>query len=118
MKLSIDPTTLSLLTRLSEFLANRGIRSYLTGGFIRDALLGRETADVDIALAADALEIAPELAASLGSKCFPLDETNRVGRIVVGSRGANSAGGQRVVDLSTLKGDIKYDLGQRDFEIF
>ena len=66
MKLSIEPDALLLLTKLSNFLAEQDIQSYVVGGFVRDVLLGRETADIDIALVADALEITPKLATTLG----------------------------------------------------
>ena len=82
MKLLIHSRALSLLTRVSDFLSRRGIQSYLTGGFIRDVLLERNTADIDIALTTDALTIAPELATTLGGKYIPLDKVNRVGRVV------------------------------------
>ena len=47
-----------LLISVGNFLAGQGIKSYLVGGFVRDALLRRDTADIDIALLADALVIA------------------------------------------------------------
>jgi poly(A) polymerase len=108
MRLSIDSGTLSLLIRVSKFLTGRGVPSYLTGGFVRDALLKRATADIDITLAADALTIAPGLATALGGKYVPLDEVNRVGRVITG---------RWQIDLSTIRGDIENDLRQRDFTI-
>jgi poly(A) polymerase len=117
VKLSIDRRVLPLLTRVSEFLTKQGIRSYLTGGFIRDVLLGRDTADIDIALAKDALQIAPEAAITLGGKYVPLDEVNRVGRIILVNQGAPSAKGRWQIDLTTIKDDIEHDLGQRDFTV-
>ncbi len=117
LKLSIDSRALSLLTRIGDFLAERGSQAYLTGGFVRDMLLGRETADIDIALAADALKIAPEVAIALGGKYVLLDEVNRVGRVVVVNHTAPSAEGRWEIDLSTVKDDIEHDLGQRDFTV-
>ncbi len=112
MKLSIEPKALSLLTTVSNFLTKQGIRAYLVGGFVRDVLLGRDTADIDIVIAADALEVAPKVAAALGGKYVLLDKVNGVGRVVLPSNG-----GQWELDLSTLKGDIERDLAQRDFTI-
>jgi poly(A) polymerase len=117
LKLFIDPGALSLLTRISDFLAERGIQSYLTGGFVRDVLLERDTADIDIALTADALEIAPEVATTLGGKYVLLDEVHRVGRVVIASQGAPSARGRWEIDLATVEADIEQDLGRRDFTI-
>ncbi len=116
-KLSIDPRPLSLLSRISDFLAGLGVRSYLTGGFVRDSLLRRETADIDIALSANALEVARKVAAALGGRYIRLDEVNRVGRVVVANRGAPSVKGRWQIDFSTIKIDIERDLGERDFTV-
>jgi poly(A) polymerase len=106
-----------LLTKVSDFLTKQGIQSYVVGGFVRDVLLGRDTADIDIAVEADAVEIAPKLAAAFGGKYVLLDEVNRVGRVVVVNKEAPSTKGQWKLDFSTVKGSIKQDLEQRDFTI-
>lgn len=114
LKLSIDPEALSLLTRVSHLLAEQGVRSYLVGGFVRDLLLGRETADIDLAVAADALKVASELALALGGKFVLLDEANRIGRVILCQPGQ---AGRWQIDLTTIEGDIEDDLGKRDFTI-
>ena len=116
MKLSIEPGALSLLTAVNDFLSGQGIKSYLVGGFVRDVLLRRDTADIDIAVAADAVEIAPQVANALGGKFVLLDEVNRVGRVVVADKKAPS-GGRWQLDFSTLQGSIEQDLARRDFTI-
>jgi poly(A) polymerase len=116
LKLSIETGTRSLLATVNNLLVEQGIKSYLVGGFIRDALLKRETADIDIALAADALEIAPRLAEALGGKFVRLDEANKVGRVVVADKKAPS-GGRWQLDFSTFEGGIEQDLGRRDFTV-
>lgn len=117
LKLSINPKTQYLLSRAEQFFTGQGIPAYVTGGFVRDSLLGRETADIDITAGANALELAPQLAAALGGKAVPLDITNRVARIIVPSSEAAAGGSQWEIDLTTLKGDIDNDLRQRDFTI-
>ena len=112
MKLSIEPRASLLLTTVSNFLTKQDIRAYLVGGFVRDVLLGRDKVDIDIVVAADALEIAPKVATALGGKYVLLDKVNRVGRVVL-----PSTKGQWELDLSTLKGDIEQDLARRDFTI-
>jgi poly(A) polymerase len=112
LKLHLEPKTSSVLTGVDNFLTEHCIKSYLVGGFVRDVLLGRETADIDIAVAADALEIAPEVATALGGKYVLLDEVNRVGRVVVFGEG-----GRWELDFSTFKGSIEQDLERRDFTI-
>ena len=73
LELFVEPSASEILTRVSRFLAEQGIQSYLIGGFVRDMLLGQDTADIDIAVAADALEVAPRVAAAFGGKYVLLD---------------------------------------------
>ncbi len=113
----ISPRISFGLTQVSHFLTEMDVRAYLVGGVVRDVLLGRETGDVDVAIAADALEIAPRLASALGGKYVLLDEANRVGRVVLVGEAASRAGGQWQLDLSTVKGSIESDLAHRDFTI-
>ncbi len=116
LKLYPELKTSLLLTKVGNFLTEQGVKSYLVGGFVRDVLLGRDTADIDIAVAGDALEIAPRVATALGGKYVLLDEINRVGRVVVNG-GVPLPKGRWEVDLSTFKGSIEQDLAQRDFTI-
>ncbi|MBM2825374.1 MAG: tRNA nucleotidyltransferase [Dehalococcoidales bacterium] len=106
---------LPLLTQLSHLLAEQGIESYLVGGVVRDVLLGRETADIDIAISADALEVAQKIAAALGGRYVPLDKVNKVGRVVLFP--PESTWGQWQIDFSTFEGQIELDLARRDFTI-
>ena len=113
----IEPEALSILTRVSNFLTELEVKSYLVGGFVRDVLLGRDTADIDIAIAADALEIAPKVATAFGGKYVLLDEANRVGRVILVDKGTPPTGRQWQIDFSTFEGSIEQDLAQRDFTI-
>jgi len=117
LKLVIEPRASLLLNKVSNFLTEQSVKWYIVGGFVRDVLLERDTADIDIAVAADALEIAPGVAAALRGKYFPLDEVNRVGRVVLVNEGAPSTTGQWQLDFSTFKGNIEQDLARRDFTI-
>ncbi|HUU64982.1 MAG TPA: HD domain-containing protein [Dehalococcoidales bacterium] len=112
MELFIQPNASSLLTRISHILTEQGIKSYLTGGLVRDMLLGRDTADIDIAVATDALEIAPKVATALGGKYVLLDEVNGVGRVVLSNGDAKWE-----LDFSTIEGGVEQDLARRDFTI-
>lgn len=113
-KLSIEPDAWSLLTRLSHFLVKQRVPCYLTGGLVRDMLLGRETADIDIAVAADARAVAAQVAKLFGGKHVLLDEANRVDRVVLAD---TSARGKWEIDFSTFADDIRQDLARRDFTI-
>ena len=113
----LDSRISLLLTKISNFFTEHKVESYLVGGLVRDVLSGRGTADIDIAVAADALEIAPELADALGGKYVLLDKVNRVGRVILADDEAPSPRGQWELDLSTLEGSIEPDLARRDFTI-
>ncbi|MDP6141951.1 MAG: HD domain-containing protein [Dehalococcoidales bacterium] len=117
LKLPARPETLSLLKRAGAFFARQNIQTYIVGGFVRDLLLKRDTADIDIALEADALEIAPKLAIALGGKYIELDEVNRVGRVVIASKEDPLNIVMWQLDLSTAQGGILEDLKRRDFTI-
>jgi len=106
-----DSRALSLLTEVSHFLTEQGIESYIVGGFVRDVLLERDTADIDIAVAGDALDIASKVAGNLGGKYVLLDKVNRVGRVVLRDER------HWEIDFSTFAGSIEQDLGRRDFTI-
>jgi len=112
LELFIQPSALSLLTRVNHFLTEQGIKSYLIGGLVRDRLLGRDTADIDIAVSADALEVAPKVANAFGGKYVLLDEVNRIGRVILSDEGAKWE-----LDFSTLQGSLEQDLARRDFTI-
>jgi len=115
MKLSIDPRALSLLATVKNLLAEQGAKSYLVGGFVRDALLGRDTADIDIAVAQDGVEIAQKVASALGGRFVLLDKVNRVGRVVIAAK--ETSPGWWELDFSTFQGSIESDLARRDFTI-
>ena len=111
MKLSIEAGTASLLATVNTLLAEQGIKSYLVGGFVRDWLLDRQTADVDIAVCGDALSIAQDVAEAVDGRYVLLDEANRVARVVV-------ANGQTWhLDFSSFSDGIQNDLARRDFTI-
>jgi poly(A) polymerase len=115
LALTLKPGVLQILTRANDFLTKHGIQGYVVGGFIRDIILGRDTADIDIALSADALKVTPELATTLGGKNIPLDEANRVSRIIV--KGTTRGKAQWQIDFSTITDGIEHDLKRRDFTI-
>ncbi|MFH1640072.1 MAG: HD domain-containing protein [Chloroflexota bacterium] len=116
LSLAIQPQTLLLLERLAVFLRKMGIKSYVVGGLVRDALLGRDSADIDIAVAADGFETARAVAAALSGSYVPLDEQNRIGRVVLPNREKPDQPCW-MLDFSTLQGNIEEDLSRRDFTV-
>ena len=87
-----------------------GFRLYLVGGWIRDRLLGRETADYDFAVQGDPAELARRLAARLHAPCFVL------GREVPPHHRVRAA--DATLDLARLHRDgVEADLARRDFTV-
>ncbi len=84
----------------------------MVGGFLRDALLGRKSHDVDVAVAADPLLVGRQLADVLAGHFFPLHEEHKAARIVLPAGEA-----VRSLDLLPLHLEIEADLAQRDLTI-
>jgi len=106
--LPVDEHTSAVMHRLADFLSKRNIQAYLVGGYVRDALLGRNTQDIDIAVSGDATAIAKDIAAHFDGKFVLLDDINKVARVVLP---------ELYLDFSTIENDIDDDLKRRDFTI-
>jgi poly(A) polymerase len=115
LKLQIKASSQPLLARINDFFTSQKVQAYIVGGFVRDLLLARDTADIDIVFRADALEVGPRMAKVLHGKFIPLDKANRVGRVVLGNEEAGTSKLQ--IDLSTIGDSIEKDLDRRDFTI-
>lgn len=89
-----------------------GTRAWLVGGAVRDRLLGRQTADVDIVVDGDPGEAARAVArAARGAARFALSEEFGSWRVV-------ARGGAWQVDVEPLRGQsIEEDLELRDFTL-
>ena len=79
---------------------------------MRDLLLGRETGDIDVAVAADASTVGRGLASSLAGRLVALDEVRGIWRVVT-----PDGEGVWSVDVTSNGGDLLDDLGRRDFTI-
>ena len=116
---------LAILAEISRLLTIQKKQGYIVGGFIRDRLLKRATNDIDIAVNGDAISIARKIAKEIGGTFVLLDDVNNVARVVVieDERPGRSAEKQELpgaewnFDFSSFAGDIKSDLGRRDFTI-
>ncbi len=82
-KLTLDPAARELLAELHRFFGGREVEAYVVGGFLRDALLGRASHDVDISIAGDPLVLGRELADTLGGHYFPLAEEQHMARVLL-----------------------------------
>ena len=114
--MQIGSWALSILKEIEPYFSERKIEAYLVGGFVRDILMNRSTADIDLAIADDALKVAREIADALGGKFVLLDEANRIARVVLPTD-PTSTWDDWHIDLSTLDRDIQQDLKRRDFTI-
>ncbi len=88
-----------------------GRPAWLVGGAVRDGLLGRPTADFDVAVAGDPQAAARAIARAARGAAFELSGAFGAWRVVSREGGWN-------VDLVTLReGDLAADLAARDFTI-
>jgi len=88
-----------------------GRAAWIVGGAVRDKLLGRATADLDLALADDPADAARALARATGGAPFRLSGAFGAWRVVAPDRRWH-------VDMVVLRdGDIGADLGARDFTL-
>lgn len=89
-----------------------GTRAWLVGGAVRDRLLGRQTADLDIVVEGEPADASRALArAARGAARFALSEEFGAWRVV-------ARDGAWQVDVERLRGaSIEDDLGLRDFTL-
>jgi len=88
-----------------------GEGAWIVGGAVRDAALGKEVADLDLAVAGDPGTAAKAIARELGDHPFELSAEFGTWRVVSPGRGWQ-------IDATALRGNaIEADLAQRDFTI-
>jgi putative nucleotidyltransferase with HDIG domain len=84
---------------------------WIVGGAVRDAALGREILDLDLAVAGDPGATAKAIGRGLGEHAFELSAEFGTWRVVSQGRGWQ-------IDLTALRGEtIEADLAERDFTI-
>ncbi|HWJ43671.1 MAG TPA: HD domain-containing protein [Solirubrobacterales bacterium] len=84
---------------------------WIVGGAVRDAALGREVADLDLAVAGDPAAVARAIGKELGEHAFELSAEFGTWRVVARGRGWQ-------IDVTALRGGgIEADLAERDFTI-
>ena len=102
-----------LVRRVSAVAAARfpGTGAWVVGGAVRDAALGLDVADLDMAVASHPQPVACAIAEELGGFCFELSAEHPTWR-------AADRGGAWQVDVASLRGpDIGSDLALRDFTV-
>jgi tRNA nucleotidyltransferase (CCA-adding enzyme) len=118
----LQPSDLALLRTLGAAADAAGAQLWLVGGAVRDAMLGRRVADLDVTSEMAATELAPVLAAAAGGVS---GTPTRFGTVKLRVRG-------RTLDLATARresyrrpgalpevspADIQADLARRDLPI-
>ena len=99
--------------RVLDYVVSQGVRAYLVGGTVRDALLGRECYDLDLAIAGRAMDLARLVANEIHGAYVPLDAEHDVARVVV-----MASGREQHYDFAGLRGEnIGADLRARDFTV-
>lgn len=84
---------------------------WIVGGAVRDAALGREVADLDLAASGDPGAVAKAIAAELGEHAFELSAEFGTWRVAARERSWQ-------IDVTALRGTgIEADLAERDFTI-
>jgi poly(A) polymerase len=105
------PSVRALLDAAAAIARGAGVDAYVVGGTVRDALLGREMRDVDLAVDGDAVAFAFALADALGGSAFVLHDEHAVARVAL------PEGAVRYTDVARLRGSLTDDLALRDFRI-
>lgn len=83
-------------------------QSALVGGVVRDLLLGRPALDWDVAVLADASQVAHSVAEALEGRLVPLDAERGIFRIVVDDQ---------LIDITRAEQNLTHDLTRRDLTI-
>lgn len=88
-----------------------GDPTWIVGGAVRDAVLGREVSDLDLAVAGDPGAAARAIAQEIGEHAFELSAEFGTWRVAAAGHGWQ-------IDVTALRGgSIEADLGERDFTI-
>ncbi len=109
----VDSASFSrIIGPLQDFFSTRGIDAFVVGGAVRDALLGREFEDLDLAVemsATDVLKVGEDLANALDASYVPLDKERGTLRLVFKDGG--------FLDLNAAPDGLVEDLRRRDFTV-
>ena len=88
-----------------------GAEAWIVGGAVRDAVLGREVTDLDLAVAGDPGAAAKAVAKEIGEHAFELSAEFGTWRVVAPGHGWQ-------IDVTAMRGGgIEADLAARDFTI-
>ena len=117
-----SPDLWTLITRLAHLAADRASPLYIVGGRVRDLLLDRPAADLDLVVEGDALELVRALAIDQGGEAVVHPRfgtaTYRAGNLVFDLATARTETYSRPGVLPDVRpGPIEEDLVRRDFTV-
>jgi tRNA nucleotidyltransferase/poly(A) polymerase len=111
-----------VLLRIAALAQERGREAYVVGGFVRDAMLGRTRADVDVTVVGDPMSFAREVASIFNSHTVEY-ERFRTAMVPVSGRNIEFVGTrmERYEPNSrkpvVVEGTLEDDLRRRDFTV-
>ncbi len=123
MPVSECTRTCDSLRRALQVVESESHPSYVTGGFVRDSLLGRPSRDIDIVVEGDPFAIAQSVARTVGGSFVPLNEHHCVARVILRSYEQTASSDRKLghddltIDFTRYEGSIEDDLTRRDFTI-
>ena len=118
MSLKLNPLQLleqypePVLKALALLVRERSASCYITGGTIRDWLMGRHSKDLDITVHHDAFGWAADLARRVGGTFVPMDKDEDVARVVwqdVSIDFSSFREGSRTIEEDLLKRDFTFN---------
>ena len=101
------------ISEIKRFFSAKHIPAFVVGGYVRDALNGRLSQDVDFVAECDTLTVGREISDFFGGTFVLLDKNNLVVRVII----PDPDWGKISVDISPMMGSIEKDLRKRDFTI-
>jgi len=110
----LDARQRATLAAASAFFTAQDVEAYVTGGCLRDVLLGRRPHDIDLSVRGDPLELGRLLADALGGAFVPLHEEFSIARVVLPPKGET---GSQAIDIVPVRGALEDDLAERDFSV-
>jgi tRNA nucleotidyltransferase/poly(A) polymerase len=111
-----------VLLRIAALAHERGIRAYVVGGYVRDALMGRTRTDIDITVQGDPLEFARAVADLFRSKTVEFANF-RTAMVPIGDYQVEFVGTRREEYHESsrkpivVEGTLDDDLRRRDFTV-
>ena len=94
--------------KINSKVFSLGKEVYIVGGYLRDALIGKESWDIDYVVRGDIRQFAMQLLAQKRSNATIVELKKELMIRIVLKNGLT-------LDFTELKGDVKDNLGERDF---